>query len=209
MITEYEKTKAIEHSEELASLLINNDEGELYYKVFANFIAKTIPLEDYQKLALDKSTKSMQSNMSIILKHIVEVAADSNSQKHYTTGQLSKYFGVSITTINNWVKEGRFIGLQRKARNKQIRIPESAIWRSNNGELISVKSIIEMWEKENAVRFNCSNEEEKAAIDAELLLLEKKYGGPYEETLKKKEQITEAEQRDKIEWEYLLKRIGR
>lgn len=207
MITEYEKAKAIQHTEDLASLLINNNEGELYYKVFTNFIAKAYPIDDIQYQNSTMSNKSMVNNLSQILKYMVMIASEETSQKHYTTGQLSKFFGVSITSINNWIKEDRFIGVQRIIRNKQVRIPDSAMWRSNNGELIPVKDIVNIWEKENSKQFILSKEEETSAIQDEILLLEKKYGGSYEQTLMKKEQLTESELQDKTEWNYLLKRI--
>lgn len=209
MITEYEKAKAIQHTDDLASLLVNNAEGSLYYKIFVNFITKSYPT---QKLQLEDSAISgttMISNLSEMLKYIVMIAAEGASQKLYTSGQLSKFFGVSITSINNWIKEDRFIGIQRPTRNKQVRIPENAMWRSNNGELIPVKEIVEMWDKEHSKRLSMTKDEERMAIQNEIEYFEEKYGGLYENTLKFREQITESELRDKKEWEYLLKRIAK
>jgi len=207
MITEYEKAKAIENTDDLASLLVNSAEGALYYKIFANFITKSYPNKKLRFDSYNMTNKAMVSSLSEILKHMVMVASEGTSQKLYTTGQLSKFFGVSITSINNWINEDRFIGIQRSVRNKQIRIPENAMWHSLNGELISVKEIVEMWEKENSKRLNISKSEEKIALQNEIKFFEKKYGGTYEKTLKLKEQVTESELQDKEEWEYLLKRI--
>ncbi len=208
MITEYEKLKAIEHTEKLASLLVNNDEGALFYKIFTNFITKSSPIKKVNfKESSIRNSKEMVNNLSEMLKYVVAVAADGASQKIYTTGQLSKYFGVSITSINNWVNEDRFIGIERTARNKQIRIPESTMWRSANGELISVKEIIEMWSNEHSKRDSITKNEELIYLQNEVNFFEKKYGGSYEDTLKKKEQLTDSEHYDKDEWEYLLKRI--
>ena len=209
MITEYEKVKAIQHTDDLASLLINNGEGALYYKIFANFITKSYPTKKllFEDAALPNSDV-MIGNLSEMLKYMVMVATEGTSQKNYTTGQLSKFFGVSITSINNWINEDRFIGIQRSARNKQVRIPENAMWRSPNGELIPVKEIVEMWNKENLKQLNLSKDEEIIALQNEIKFFENKYGGSYEKTLKLKEQITESELQDKQEWEYLLKRIA-
>lgn len=208
MITEYEKTKAIQHTKELASLLINNDEGILYYKIFANFIAKSNQTKNFniEDSTLPKS--EMVNNLSEMLNYMVMVASESPSQKLYTTGQLSKFFGVSITSINNWINEDRFIGIQRKLRNKQIRISENAIWRSPSGELISVKEVVEMWNAEHFVRRNTSKNEEIAQLQNEIAFFEKKHGGSYEKTLKLKEALSQSELVDKEEWEYLLKRIA-
>jgi len=206
VITEYEKAKAIQHTEDLASLLVNNSEGALYYKIFTNFIIKSYPNKKFQIEDTVTSHSAMINNLSEMLKYMINVAAEGASQKLYTTGQLSKFFGVSITSINNWIKENRFIGIQRTARNKQVRIPENAMWRSPNGELIPVKEIIDMWNKEHLKRTTMSKEEEKNAIQNEISFFEKKYGGSYEKTLMQKEPLTESELQDKMEWEYLLKR---
>ena len=208
MITEYEKVKALQHTEDLASILVNNNEGALYYKIFANFITKSYP---NKQLRFDESvlrnSNAMINNLSEMLKYMVMVAVEGTSQKLYTTGQLSKFFGVSITSINNWINEDRFIGTQRSIRNKQVRIPENAIWRSSNGELIPIKEIVEMWNNEHSNRHNLNKDDELTALQNEINFFEKKYGGSYEKTLKLKEQITEPELQDKEEWEYLLQRI--
>jgi hypothetical protein len=82
--------------------------------IFANFIAKSYPTK---QLRLDDSVLSnsnaMIGSLSEMLKFVVMVAAEGTSQKLYNTGQLSKFFGVSITSINNWINEDRFIGIQR------------------------------------------------------------------------------------------------
>lgn len=149
----------------------------------------------------------MISSMSEMLKYMVMVAANSTSQKLYTTGQLSKIFGVSITSINNWISEERFIGIQRFTRNKQVRISENTMWRSPNGEIMAVKEVAEMWNKENQKTICLSRDEEITILRKEINFFEVKYGGIYENTLKLKEQITESELQDKEEWVYLLKRI--
>ncbi len=208
MITEYEKEKAIEHTDDLASLLVNNCEGLLYYKIFANFITKSYPAKKLQFEDSAISNKTMISNLSEMLKYLVTIATEEASQKLYTTGQLSKFFGVSITSINNWINEDRFIGIQRSNRNKQARIPENTMWRSNTGELIPVKEIFEMWEMEHSNRLNMTQDQEKIAIQNEIKFFEDKYGGLYENTLKLKQQITDSELQDKKEWEYLLRRIA-
>jgi len=209
MITEYEKAKAIQHTEDLAFLLVNNDEGALYYKIFANFISKSNPTRQLQfDESVFRNSKEMINSLSEMLKYMVMIAAESNPQTLYTTGQLAKFFGVSITSINNWINEGRFIGIQRSTRNKQVRIPENAMWRSSNGELIHIKNVVEMWNEEHSNRLNFNKDVELTALRNEINFFEKKYGGYYEETLKLKKQLTESELQDKEEWEYLLQRIS-
>lgn len=209
VITEYEKTKAIRHSETLASILVNNEEGALYYKILANFINKVSPTEESQfDESILRNNTEMVNTLSELLKHMVIVAAENDSQKFYTTGQLSKYFGVSIVSINNWINEGRFFGIKRSLRNKQVRIPENTMWRSSNGELIPVKDVVEMWCKDHSARYNLSKNDERQALEDEIHYFEEKYHGSYEETLKVKKQLTESELQDKREWEYLIGRIN-
>jgi len=209
MITEYEKTKAMEHTGDLASLLVNNNEGSLYYKIISNFIAKAYPAK---QISFDESVlknrKAMVNNLSEMLEYMIIVAAEACPSKIYTTGQLAKYFGVSITSINNWVNEDRFIGVQRATRNKQIRIPENAMWRSSSGELISVKEIVETWEKHYSETQKITEKEENKILKDEIGFFENKYGGALETTLKVKEEKSNNELQDQQEWEYLLQRLA-
>lgn len=209
MITEYEKAKAIEHRSNLASILINNAEGALYYKIISNFIAKAYPLKHtHFDESILKNKREMEDNLSEMIEYMVRIAAEDIPNKVYSTGQLSKYFGVSITSINNWINEGRFTGIGRTARNKQARIPENSVWRSASRELIPVKEIVETWEKQYAKTQDVSRDDEKRILKDEIKFFEDKYGGPYETTLKIKEEKTDANLRDQEEWEYLLKRLG-
>ncbi|MCM3359535.1 hypothetical protein [Psychrobacillus sp. MER TA 171] len=64
----------------------------------------------------------------------------------YTIRQLACYFGVSITTINNWIKEGRFIGVERTEKNGQAQISANTLWRARTGKLYPISLIINDWE---------------------------------------------------------------
>jgi len=123
----------------------------------------------------------------------------------YTTVELARIFGVSTTTINNWIHEGRFKGIVSKEKNKQSRISESTLWESSNGEQISVKKIAKMYKKQNIE--SISKEEEQKILKNEIEFFESKYSGNYNETLLNKECKTEEELSDESEWKYLLKRI--
>lgn len=209
MITEYEKVKALKQSQDLASILVNNDEGPLYYKIFANFFAKSYP---NKSLSFDESVfrdnTAMISSLTEMLQYMVQVASESTSQKLYSTGQLAKYFGVSVTSINNWISKDRFVGIERSTRHKQMRIPENTMWRSSQGELIPVREVVEMWEEEHSLRLNLNRQDELTALEMTIKVMEEKYGGPYEKTLGLKEEMTVQETQDKMEWEYLLKRVA-
>lgn len=205
MITEYEKLKVIEAFNEIAATIAVEDSAPLVYKVIANFIDITSPGKEIGFNESDfKSQKEAAEKIREAFHYIVKVATSNVSVKLYTTGQLSKYFGVSITSINKWIKEGRFLTIDRSVPRRHVRIPENALWRSASGELIPVKEIVEDWEARNKNQ-RISEEEE---LLKEIGFLERRYGGIYEETLKVKEQKTELELQDQEEWEYLLKRLA-
>ncbi|HLS09031.1 helix-turn-helix domain-containing protein [Lentibacillus sp.] len=128
----------------------------------------------------------------------------------YTTGQLAKFFGVSTTTINNWIKEGRFIGVERKERNKQARISANTQYIAPSGESLSVKEVVEMYNEQDTDADERKNDkEEYVFLVNQLGMYEDKYGGEYEKTLAKKSfnDMTAEEQTDAAAWKYFLKRM--
>ncbi len=149
------------------------------------------------------SQKNMEQNLTHVLQYILDVA-ETESGTTYTTGDLSKYFGVSITSINNWINGGRFIGVTRSTPGKQARISEDTMWRASNGKMIPIKAIIEKWNLDYSHKMEISGADEKAAIIEEIKFFEDKYG-LYGEFIKK-EHYTDLELKDKKEWEYWLKR---
>ncbi|MDN5316373.1 MAG: hypothetical protein PWR08_497 [Thermoanaerobacterium sp.] len=204
MISEYEKKEAINHADDIASLLINTNNGSLFYKVISNFVEKSCPTNRLE-IKHPNNSKEMEYNLAELIKYMVSVAAEKNPPKMYTTGQLAKYFGVSITTINNWINENRFIGVKRNTINEKIKISENTKWRSPNGELMSVREIVDLW-KQNNIRRNVSPQEEISEVENVIKYFESKYGGTYEKIFENKVDLNDEEQRDKEEWKYLLKR---
>ncbi|MGB4440443.1 MAG: helix-turn-helix domain-containing protein [Sedimentibacter sp.] len=136
---------------------------------------------------------------------MADVAMKPKSNITYTTGQMARIFGVSITTINNWIREGRFKGVASKEKNKQSRISENTLWESSNGEQILIKEIAKMYKKQNIE--SISKEEEQKILKGEIEFFENKYNGNYNETLLNKEDKTDEELLDESEWKYLLKRV--
>jgi transposase len=49
------------------------------------------------------------------------------NEKSYSTGELAKYYDVSITAINKWINQGRFKNIERAEKNKQLRISENTL----------------------------------------------------------------------------------
>ena len=67
---------------------------------------------------------------------------------------------MSVTSINKWIDEGRFIGVNKSKRNKHNRIPSSVLWRSSSGITIPVNQVVAMYEEENIKRKQLPEEEE-------------------------------------------------
>jgi hypothetical protein len=211
MITEIEKKELLQQTDVIAERFLNDPKtGTIILKVFSNYLSKTTPTVFYENKINDEMLTNpleMKSYLSNLMKHMVNIAAEENDYvPEYTTGQLAKFFGVSITSINNWIKDGRFVGIERADKFKQARIPEDTLWISSSGKRIPVSEIIEFYMREQPSTHLTKIEELKLLAD-EVVFFEKKYGGPYEKTLGCKGEKTEQESRDEQEWAYLLERI--
>ena len=205
MLSVLEKQIAVENTKDYFS----STNGKILFKVLSNYLATTTDLKS-QLQELDDNIFNNEQELikygEVMIKYIASVAMENKELITYTTGELSKYFGVSITTINNWIKEERFIGLIQKEKFKQSRINENILWKSSNGELISIKEIVKMYEEQNIKEL--SKKEEIEIIMSEIKYFEDKYNGNYENTLKEKADKNYEEQRDESEWRYLLNRIN-
>jgi len=204
MLSVLEKEIAIESSQSY----FNGTQGKLLFKIIYNYLENTSELRDELKninesIFLDE--EKMQTYSKIMINYMANVAMKPKSNITYTTGQLARIFGVSITTINNWIHEGRFKGIVSKEKNKQSRISENTLWESSNGEQILVKEIAKMYKEQNIE--NISKEEEQKILKDEIEFFEKKYNGNYNETLLNKEDKTDEELLDESEWKYLLRRV--
>lgn len=201
MLSVVEKEIAITHSMEY----FNNPNGKLLFKVLANYLSSTTELnKELSSLTEDIFTDrdKMQICAEKMIAYMTNVASRS---KVYTTGQLARYFGVSITSINNWITEGRFVNLPPRGENKQSRIPDGVLWKSPIEELIPVYEIVDLYNSQLAQP--TTPKQELKDIATSISFFEKKYSGSLETTLLKKEDKTTEELRDEAEWEYLVRRL--
>ncbi len=132
----------------------------------------------------------------------VERVAAAESVRQYSTREIARYFGVSITTINNWIAENRFVGIQKSGPRKHARIPKNALWRTSEGEAIPVQEIIQAYEA-TAPRPHTPEDARKQHLK-DLRRLETKYGGTFEATLGSRQPQSLEEERDTWEWQYVL-----
>ena len=201
MLTAIEKEIAVKHSMEY----FVDTNGKLLFKILVNYLSN-VPELNKELSNLTEDIFSDENKMQIYAQKMIEYMTNAATQcKTYTTGQLATFFGVSVTSINNWINEGRFINLPPKLKNKQARILENVMWKSPMGELIPVFEVVQMYNE--GVRDNGSREQELIDIRESISFFEDKYGGSYELTLKDKVGKTEEELRDEAEWKYLSRRL--
>ncbi len=215
MLTEVEKNEFVKITPELTTRIFQSThDSKLFFKVLVNFVEKTNMnkklISSINASTLDNNDL-MQKSTSEILEYMARIASEENDfAPSYTTGQLATYFGVSITTINNWIKEGRFVGVARSEKNAQARIKANTYWRAKNNSLHLVSDIINEWEEENnAFGDNQSDYNEVAFLINQMALYEAKHGGDFEHTLglKSKDEMRSEEATDLATWKYLRKRF--
>ncbi|WP_240416649.1 hypothetical protein [Paenibacillus periandrae] len=189
----------------------------LFVKVLSNFLQQPTPYVSTDLDAIMEKSEitadELQEQVMALFNHMV--SAGSNTTKsvtRYTTGQLAAFFGVTVVTINNWLKVGKIIGAHKTGANKQYRIPETAIYKSMSGESIPISEIVKLYEEEKrrtSLRSMTPTQEQKELLDA-VVFFENKYGGVYEKTLghRDRKALTSLEKRDANEWEYLLRCIN-
>ncbi|MGY0692012.1 hypothetical protein ACW2QC_04365 [Virgibacillus sp. FSP13] len=215
MLTAYELNEFKKRKDSIADLFLEQDKGNmLFFKVLVNFLEKTngneLHLEKLDERIFTNSDE-LKACFSQILEHMATIAAEETEHVPiYTTGQLAKFFGVSTTTINNWIKEGRFIGVERKERNKQARISANTRYMAQSGEVLYVKEVVEMYNEESVENDeNIKDNDEYAFLVGQLAMYENKYGGEYNKTLAKKSfnEMTPEEQTDLTAWKFFLERM--
>lgn len=185
--------------------VFQSDEGKMLFRIIVNFLANTTDL--YNELKdIDESIFSNEEEYEkyskLIIDYMWQFTEEPSSVKIYTTGEMSKYFGVSVSTINNWINEGRFVGLPPKEKNKQVRISENIKWRSSSGELMLVKDIVTDYEVEPFTEAEWIDNMKETVQH-----FEAEYGGKYEDTLKLKVEKDHRDEANEREWMYLLRTL--
>lgn len=197
-------------------------------KVLVTFLQKTTPvkieLQDNVRELLEKHL--YREDNPVVFEELkkfwgimVSVAQEEEIAKTYTTGQLARFFGVSITTINKWIASGRLLGAERTVRNKQARISEHTIWVSPTGEQVPVREIVDRYVEKQSKEINTADMDDaqynllriKEIVET-INFYENRYGGTYEEVVREKGDPFTSDDwqwgREGKEWNNLLKDIG-
>ncbi|RLQ92283.1 MerR family transcriptional regulator [Falsibacillus albus] len=225
--------------EEWASICFNDNHFRLIFiKAMTNLIkdttlastsnwSETLLLDDYDaaKEALEKILLEMVKVASGTRKvrSLKMKTPNPTNIKGYTTGQLATYFGVSTTTINNWINEGRFLKksedgnldqVKRKTTNEKIRIHPDFWYDAPSGVRYQVKEAVESYhddirEWQESKQSNTVNEKEQ--ILSYLDHFKKKYEGEdFNAVFGNKDwnHLTTEEETDAAMWSFFLQRIA-
>lgn len=194
-------------AEENVPCLLRSDEGKLLLKIMSNYIGThgpvtAIPFPDVDKMLDNEANVADLS--SKLVRYLICYSEDLGVT--YSTGDLAKYFGVSIVTINNWINEGRFLDFVKEP-TKHARIPASCRWRAANGKIYTVQDFVAHAKEEARKRAEITPEEHRQLVANELKWFIDKYGENGLAALEAKgNQKSEEEERDAHEWRYWLSR---
>jgi hypothetical protein len=201
---------AISEAESIPDLLEEHlhqevDNVKIFLSALRNYVGKTsLRMEEYD------TPMDLSDQLKLLLVHMVRVGVEEEtSAKIYTTGDIARFFGVTVATVNNWIYQNRLSGVEKGVRFKQARIPETSIYKSVMGDVMTVKEAAQLYEaeKDRTTIRPLTPCEELQEILKEVIFFERKYEGPYKHTLAIQENLTPAEARDANEWKRLLKEI--
>ncbi|WP_054942244.1 helix-turn-helix domain-containing protein [Paenibacillus ihuae] len=137
---------------------------------------------------------------SMLLQHISQESGnEQTSSVSFSTTEVAKYIGVSVQTINTWIREGKIKGVEKEEK-RWARIPEDSVVTFANGKSVSVSVLKANWEAENqepAV-------DEVTYLKESILEFEKNYGGSFEEIFGDKtiRELTQEDTDASIWWSY-------
>jgi hypothetical protein len=217
-----EKEVAISEAVTISDMVRNLPEPEIqrvpvFIRALANYIERTStqnPVTILQEVERHLTEHNPQRALQRLLVHMVTIgtAEDSLNVRMYTTGDVARFFGVTVATIHNWINQGRFQGVEKGERFKQVRIPENAVYTAPTGVKTTVAEAAEIYEREQACYGRTqpmTEAEELAELVNTVVHFEKKYGGTYENTLGSRETLSPEEARDAEQWTDLLRAIER
>lgn len=122
----------------------------------------------------------------------------------FKTTYLAEVFGVSVTAINNWIDEGRFVGYKREP-HKHARIPHFTPFQHRDGTVEPLGLIVERYRHQESQSF--ADDDEKAMLNSEIETLRQKYGGKDFEDAFDFENLTSQQESDVSRWRFYRVRL--
>lgn len=187
----------------------------LLFKVLAVMVDRAIPHNKFQFSKMDermlRNAEVVDSCLQDLLAFLSEYAGETEEDVKYSTTEVAEIFGVSVQTVHNWVKAGRFVGIEKSLPNQHIEISANTPWKARNGRMYLVSELVKEWEEEKEKKRGVSvtdTNEYEFLVDC-VVKFENTYGGEFAETLGKKEvqDMTAQEESDASMWQYFLERV--
>lgn len=123
----------------------------------------------------------------------------------YRTTQLAEIFDVSVTAINNWIDEGRFIDYQRQP-HKHARIPHFTPFQHRDGSVEPLGLVVERYKLQKSESF--ADNDERANLISEIESLQQKYGGKDFDEAFNFENLTSGQESDVSRWRFYRARLA-
>ncbi|GGG06675.1 hypothetical protein [Paenibacillus aceti] len=131
-------------------------------------------------------------------------AAESTMYDSYKTTYLAEVFNVSVTAINNWIDEGRFINYQREP-HKHARIPHFTPFQHRDRRIEPLGLIVERYRRQENKSF--ADDDERDMLVGQIELLKQKYGGKDFNDAFDCENLTNEQESDRSRWRFYMARL--
>jgi hypothetical protein len=131
-------------------------------------------------------------------------AAEPVLSASYKTTYLAEVFNVSVTAINNWIDEGRFVGYQRQP-HKHARIPHFTPFQHRDGRIEPLGLIVERYRHQVSESF--ADVDERDMLFGEIEFLKQKYGGKDFNDAFDFENLTSEQESDVSRWRFYRARL--
>ncbi|MGO4499643.1 hypothetical protein AB4114_27520 [Paenibacillus sp. 2RAB27] len=213
-ITYAEKNLFSKNAQEIVVELLDRsyDNSVLLFKVLAHSVQNNATLVQSLDESIFENTEVFKEQFSNLLQHALTQAYThkqvmTESTKDYSVKELSKYFGVSVVSIHNWLDQGRFEGIERAGDHKHNRISGDTLYITAAGKKIRVDEVVKMWEQQELEHEQQHQQEDNLSYyTRQIAMYEHKYNGEYEATLGAKNELTPEEETDAQVWKHLLRR---
>lgn len=203
-----------ERKEEYARIFFSPDklkENLIMFKLISNLVRKTGgSLSEIDEISLLDASVFEHAQQELIdsLASVASIATvEAEPILQYSTGQIARFFGVSQTTISNWIAQDRFEGVVRPDIGKHVEIPSDTIFKYPSGRLVCVKEVVDKYEAKEK-RLAANTETESDFIERKIKGYEEKYGAIelLREQLEKGVRNAGDGGLDLDVWEYLMQR---
>jgi type II secretory pathway component PulC len=203
------------------------DKAANLYKSMHNFLemsgvaVEPLTEADLVKYSLPQLEKEMESILKTTLKTIVKfssselgrvVIVERESDHKYSTGDVAKFLNTTIQTVHNWIRNGRIHGVDKPTEKfQQVRIPETAKYKTASGEWVLIKEFAEIYKKSSISKPDTANKNVLSELIENLQFFQNKYNGTYEEVFGGVDlsTLSNKDRSHAMEWKFLKDEIDK